>query len=1013
MITNAYRRYLDQLWPKLIFCSGLLLTALVGRTQCTNNNTLLGSAITVACPGSISGGCVQGGRYALVNVVSGRTYTFSACGASWNTLITLFNNTGGALQGFNDDDCAGNRSAVLWTATYTGQLRVLLDNNLCGNNSPCAPLWITCQLNDDPCTATALPVNTSCVNTTATNVGATSSAGIADPSCSTYGGGDVWFTFVAPASGQVVLTGSTVGGSALTDGAMAVYSAPACGGALTEIACNDDSPLGGLMPLINLSGLTSGATYYVRFWEYGNNSFGTFNLCATRPPTPPNDDPCAATVLPVGTSCTNTTSTTGGATNTTGIPAPTCGNYQGSDVWFRVVVPASGRLALNTSTVTGSGLINAAMALYSTPNCSGTYTQVACNDDTPTSTMPSLSFTGLTAGASYYVRVWSNGNGAYGQFNICATEPIINDEPCGAILMTVGTTCTMTSFTNLAATNSSTIGSPGCGSFTGSSQDAWYRFVAPANGIAILESTAGTLTDGSMALYAATSCSSLSLVQCSSDEGLGAMPFLRFTDLVPGATYYIRYWGAGSASGTFNLCVRSPVTPSTNCSYFLELFDSGENGWGTSSVRIQINGGATVVYNMPSGFYANALIGVNSGDILSVTYVNSGPNQNQNTYQIRQIPGGAGVFMAGPTPPAGLVFQEVIDCVPPPAPPEDCRGAINICGNQSFNGNAQGTGFDVDLQSTTFGCLSAGERQGTWYKFSPSASGTIGLTIAPSNSADDYDFAVWGPSTTVTCPPENQPLRCSWSGLSGNTGMRTTSSDFSEDASGDKWVAALTVITGEIYVMYISNYSRSGLSFTLTWQLTNGASLDCTVLPIDLIDLGAELNGNAVDVRWSTATESNVDHYIVERSSDALNYGPIGSVGASGTTTIQSRYLFVDNEPTDGPNYYRVQQVAMDGGSTISPADVVIYRNAGTEMVVFPNPAGSILFASFALPEDKTVFWRILDGTGRLVEQDLYVGSEGSTLIDIPMDGLASGAYTLLVSDTNGKVAGTAHFVKE
>ena len=54
--------------------------------QCTNNNTLTGSAVTPPCPGTTSVACVQGGEYELVNVVSGNTYTFQTCGgATWVT----------------------------------------------------------------------------------------------------------------------------------------------------------------------------------------------------------------------------------------------------------------------------------------------------------------------------------------------------------------------------------------------------------------------------------------------------------------------------------------------------------------------------------------------------------------------------------------------------------------------------------------------------------------------------------------------------------------------------------------------------------------------------------------------------------------------------------------------------------------------------------------------------------------------------------------------------------------
>ncbi|MBK7114099.1 MAG: hypothetical protein IPH60_16875 [Flavobacteriales bacterium] len=225
----------------------------------------------------------------------------------------------------------------------------------------------------------------------------------------------------------------------------------------------------------------------------------------------------------------------------------------------------------------------------------------------------------------------------------------MNDEPCGAVLLTVGSSCSLTASSNAAATLSSAAQDPGCGNLSGSSRDVWFRFVVPASGIVIIQSTAGTLTDGAMALYAGSSCSAsgLQLLDCSDDEGPGYMPFLRYADLVPGDTYYLRYWGYGSGNGTFNLCVWSRPCPwAKHCVYMLELFDSGENGWGTSAVQVVVNGG-TPVNHAVTGYYTVALIGLNTNDLFQTSYVNTGPNQNQNRYQIRQVPGGFGVLEPG------------------------------------------------------------------------------------------------------------------------------------------------------------------------------------------------------------------------------------------------------------------------------------------------------------------------------------------------------------------------------
>ncbi len=72
--------------------------------QCPNNNVLTGTAVTPVCSGTTTVPCVQGGQYALINVVAGNVYTFSTCGGTVvDTEITLYNNAGGTAVGYNDD----------------------------------------------------------------------------------------------------------------------------------------------------------------------------------------------------------------------------------------------------------------------------------------------------------------------------------------------------------------------------------------------------------------------------------------------------------------------------------------------------------------------------------------------------------------------------------------------------------------------------------------------------------------------------------------------------------------------------------------------------------------------------------------------------------------------------------------------------------------------------------------------------------------------------------------------
>jgi hypothetical protein len=146
----------------------------------------------------------------------------------------------------------------------------------------CATFFALCiqavAQSDTPCsssvlTAPALPVNTTCSFTNGTTVGATlqtdaANAGV--PACGSMSP-DVFYSFVAPATGTVMIT--TASGT-ITDGVMALYSG-SCG-AWTELGCSDD--VNAAMPQLSQTGLTPGTTYLIRFWQFAGGT-GTFNIC--------------------------------------------------------------------------------------------------------------------------------------------------------------------------------------------------------------------------------------------------------------------------------------------------------------------------------------------------------------------------------------------------------------------------------------------------------------------------------------------------------------------------------------------------------------------------------------------------------------------------------------------------------------------------------------------------------------------------------------------------------------
>ncbi len=143
--------------------------------------------------------------------------------------------------------------------------------------------------NDDPCNAILLTPTTTCTYQNFTTAAATGSVGVPAPGCANYVAGDVWFKVVVPCTGSLNFDSQT---GVITDGGMAIYSGTCSN--LTLITCDDDGSSNGLMPAINATGLTTGDTIWVRFWEYGDDNPGTFGLCASIPPPPGPGGSCSS-----------------------------------------------------------------------------------------------------------------------------------------------------------------------------------------------------------------------------------------------------------------------------------------------------------------------------------------------------------------------------------------------------------------------------------------------------------------------------------------------------------------------------------------------------------------------------------------------------------------------------------------------------------------------------------------------------------------------------------------------
>jgi len=113
-----------------------------------------------------------------------------------------------------------------------------------------------------------------------------------------------------------------------------------------------------------------------------------------------------------------------------------------------------------------------------------------------------------------------------------------------------------------------------------------------------------------------------------------------------------------------------------------------------------------------------------------------------------------------------------------------------------------------------------------------------------------------------------------------------------------------------------------------------------TALPVNLVEFNAVSENQSALLSWKTTSETNSDHFDVEKSIDAKNWNKIGVVAANFNSESIKNYAFVDKNPGAKLAYYRLKMVDTDQTFAYSRLESVRFSQH-PQTVVYPNPADS------------------------------------------------------------------------
>jgi hypothetical protein len=161
-----------------------------------------------------------------------------------------------------------------------------------------------------------------------------------------------------------------------------------------------------------------------------------------------------------------------------------------------------------------------------------------------------------------------------------------------------------------------------------------------------------------------------------------------------------------------------------------------------------------------------------------------------------------------------------------------------------------------------------------------------------------------------------------------------------------------TVPDGSYTIVLVTSGSISGSFDNVI--LPPGYTLDITTsivlvtkssgtLPVKLTNFSAKKVDKSVQLNWQTASESNSDHFEIERSKTGGVFEKIGEVNAAGNSNQLLNYQFIDNDPNRGMNIYRLKQVDKDNTFEYSSTRFVRIDDSKDQLYVFPTITNGVV----------------------------------------------------------------------
>jgi hypothetical protein len=196
-------------------------------------------------------------------------------------------------------------------------------------------------------------------------------------------------------------------------------------------------------------------------------------------------------------------------------------------------------------------------------------------------------------------------------------------------------------------------------------------------------------------------------------------------------------------------------------------------------------------------------------------------------------------------------------------------------------------------------------------------------------------------------------------------------------------------VTANVATDAAGNGNTAATQFVINYQ---------NVLPVTLVDFTVKIDGNHARLQWQTAMEQNNGGFEIYRSGDDKRFVRLTEIVGR---NVASLYSFIDKNPLNGNNYYRLVQLDRNGTSTELGEKVLNFDLGSVNVAVFPNPSSGKTKVKFGANRFRELIVAAVDG--RIINQQKL--SIGQLEAELDLSAYPNGTYFVkLLGDKESNV---------